>query len=339
MDSQLTTAAAALLAHLEPVPPEDWQRFIGDCLALPGYPAPRELQRQEALRTWLLGYRNLRAFHFQADRQSLNQDRRASSGSHPEIWRYPDWASQAEQFVAAGIQAQKIKAHKRGVVCRVPGPEGDPLILKHFPLHKRRDPRNRMGYSKAIFSLHAAEALNRRGLPAAIPYAAWSTPQEGAYMLMENLAGHISLQQAVLQVEGPHRATLLEHLATFARRMHLLGVAYRDFKPSNILVDLHQPGLDAFALIDHDRNRFRRGEIGPARVRRDLAALHAGLPQEVRASERIRALRQYGSMPGQFPCNWGYSGALWKQQIPKLVAEAQRRDRAWRAHRILGGRP
>jgi Lipopolysaccharide kinase (Kdo/WaaP) family len=333
-----TASLAALLAHLEPVPFDLWSEFVALCMAARKTDHAQNSQ-QIARHTWLEGYQQLRCFHFALDRRTLQADRASYQGPHPALWRLPAWSSQAGPLMAAGSQAAKIKAHKRGVVCRIDGPQGHSLILKHFPPHKRYDPRNRLGLSKAIFSLHAAEALNRRGLRAAVPYAAWSRAKLGAYMIMEDLAAFVPLQQAVIEVEGRARAELLASLATFSRRMHLLGVAYRDFKPSNILVDLSQSKLDTFALIDHDRNRFRRGEIRPARVRRDLAALHAGLPPVVRASERLRALRLYGALPGKFPCNWGYPGNLWDQQIPKLMAEAQHRNRVWQPHQILGGGP
>jgi len=157
-------------------------------------------------------------------------------------------------------------------------------------------------------------------------------------MLMEDLGHDRALQTVVLEKQGVERAEFLGALAKFARRMHLLGVAYRDFKPSNILVDPHASPAIEFALIDHDRNRFHNSEIAPARARRDLAALHAGLPPDVRAAERLQALRIYGGPWRKHSCDWGYRGVLWEQQMPKLIQEAKRRNRAWKSHRLLGGK-
>jgi len=154
--------------------------------------------------------------------------------------------------------------------------------------------------------------------------------------LLEDLAGFDALQHVIAETSGDARAALLDRLARYARRMHLLGVAYRDFKPSNILVRYRNADEIEIAVIDHDRNWFLGHEIPPSRARRDLAALHAGLPNQVRASERMRALRVYGGRWRENRCDWGYRGPLWEQQIPKLVAEAVRRDRLWKPIGLLG---
>lgn len=311
---------AELFAHLEPVPAQQWIDLVAD----------ESLARD----SWLMGYRILRKWHKRADRESARQDRRQGGAWHPQLWRLPEWRQQAEQFLSAAAEVKPLKAHKRGVVSRIQTPQA--LVVKHFPPHKKVDPRNALGMSKAIGSLHACEALNRRGLRAAVGYAAWSKAGSGSWMLLEDLARFEALQHVVTELHGDARAALLHQLARYARRMHLLGVAYRDFKPSNILVNYQAADSIEIALIDHDRNWFLGSEITPPRARRDLAALHAGLPNEVRASERLRALRVYGGPWREHRCDWGYRGPLWEQQMPPLFAEAVRRNRLWKPIPLLG---
>jgi hypothetical protein len=329
------TELTALFAHLEPIPSQVWVSAVQACLGEPTTPHSGRIEC--ARKSWLEGYAQLRQLHSDEDKRISKLDWRQSKPPHPAIWRIPEWRALADKFRSAAAELQPMKAHKRGVVTRIPSPSGGFLVLKHFPPHKKIDPRNAMGYSKAIASLHAADALNRRGLRAAYGFAAWSEPGNGSWMLMENLESHQALQTAVVEKQGLERAELLAALARFARRMHLLGVAYRDFKPSNILVDLDAWPTVEFVLIDHDRNRFHNSEIAPPRARRDLAALHAGLPPEVRAAERLQALRIYGGPWRKHTCNWGYRGTLWEQQIPKLIQEAKQRDRVWKSHRLLEG--
>ncbi|NQU47580.1 MAG: hypothetical protein HQ519_02940 [Planctomycetes bacterium] len=331
----LAQLLAQLFAHLEPLPSQLWITAVGET--------------KLARNSWLAGYRLLRHAHRDWDRGYAKLDRKQSAAVHPQLWRRPEWREMAHAMIFEASKVTPLKAHKRGVVSRIARPSADGLItpkasagsecliLKHFPPHKKVDPRNSLGLSKAIFSLHASEALNRRGLRAAVGYAAWSLPKQGSWMLLEDLAGFEALQDVLLTIQGTERAAVLAKLARYARRMHLLGVAYRDFKPSNILLRYAAADDVEIALIDHDRNRFRSDEIRPWRARRDLAALHAGLPAQVRASERLRALRIYGGPWREHLCDWGYRGDLWDQQIPKLVAEAIRRDRLWKARRLLAG--
>lgn len=328
------------LAHLEPVPADLWLELVGD--------------EKTARNSWLLAYDFLRRLHRSWDRESAKRDRRQGSAVHPQLWRVDQWKELGPSWIQAAAATKPMKAHKRGVVCRVPafevegadaaaiggdGEHGLPehLILKHFPPHKKVDPRNAIGMSKAIASLHACEALNRRGLRAAVGYAAWSAPKQGSWLLLEDLHGFESLQNVILELHGDDRAALLAGLARYARRMHLLGVAFRDFKPSNIMVRFQAADDFEIAVIDHDRNWFLRHEIAPSRARRDLAALHAGLPNEVRASERMKALRIYGGRWRKHRCDWGYRGPLWEQQMPKLFEEAVRRNREWKPIGLLGG--
>jgi hypothetical protein len=332
---------AELLAHLEPVPEQMWLETVGFGMAavLSGKGAggmKKEIPGAEKMArdSWLLGYRMLRKLHRQWDRESARADRRQGGGVHPQLWRVPELRPHTNDMIETAGGQQPLKAHKRGVVSRIPD-RG--LILKHFPPHKKVDPRNAMGLSKAIGSLHACESLNRRGLRAAVGYAAWSQPKMGSWLLLEDLHGFDALQQVIAETSGDARAALLARLAQYARRMHLLGVAYRDFKPSNILVRYRNADDIEIAVIDHDRNWFLGHEIPPSRARRDLAALHAGLPNQVRASERMRALRLYGGRWREHRSDWGYRGPLWEQQIPKLVAEAVRRDRLWKPVALLGG--
>ncbi len=205
-----------------------------------------------------------------------------------------------------------------------------PAILKHYLPTKKIDPRNRFGRSKALKSFFAAESLLRRGFQAAKPLGSWSTPAKGSFLLLATCSG-MPLHKAILEVEGDERAQLLQTLAQTLRRLHRAGVAYRDLKPSNLL--LHLPGtrLEDFVFVDHDRNRFLAQTVPQALALRDLAALHAGLPNAVRTSERMRALQIY--------CPQIRQAACWQSCAPTLIDEAARRHHRWVPPALFTGSP
>jgi len=265
-------------------------------------------------------------------RHFRNLDRRARRRiphNHPQVWRAADRAREVERFETPADADTPLKRGSRSEVRRVETAPGRSVVVKHFPPRKLLDPRNRLGRSKALRGLLAAEALRRRGLPAVLPLAAWSRPGRGSWLLLEDFRTGIPLQEAILRVEGGARARLLTLLARLVRRMHRLGVAYRDLKASNVLVDLARPERPVLALIDHDRNRFRRGPVGAPTARRDLAALHAALPPAVRAAERWRALRAYDPI-------WTRR-CRWEKDVRPLLAEAAQRRHLWIPRRLLGG--
>ena len=115
-------------------------------------------------------------------------------------------------------------------------------------------------------------------------------------------------------------------VARFVRRLHRFGVYYRDLKPSNLLASL--TGDRPLVLLDHDRNRFRRLSLSPSEARRDLAALHAGIPNEVRSALRWRALRIYDP-------RWCSRGC-WQAHVRPLLKEAAERHHRWRMPGLLG---
>ncbi len=256
------------------------------------------------------------------------RERRRIPRGHPEVWR-TDRASEKERFETRCAADKPLKEGSRSQVFRVETALQCSVVVKHFPARKALDPRDWMGRSKALRGLLAAEALRRRGIPAVRPLAAWSRPGKGSWLLLEDFRAGIPLQEALLRVEGEARARLLSALAGLVRRMHRMGVAYRDLKASNILADLSRTEEPMLALIDHDRNRFHPAPLDARIARRDLAALHAAMPPAVRASERWRALRAYAPV-------WTRR-SFWKKHVRPLLAEAARRNHLWIPRSLLGG--
>jgi tRNA A-37 threonylcarbamoyl transferase component Bud32 len=260
-----------------------------------------------------------------ADRAAL----RGRRGRHPALWRRvglpdPAWW-QAAGAAAAGDAL--LKQGKSSRVVRLTAPTGEAVILKHYLPTRRLDPRDSLGFSKAMRSLLAAEALERRGFDVARPWACWSRPGEGSWLLLEDLAETRPLHEEVLHHEGPARAALLAALADTLRRLHRSGVAYRDLKPSNLMVG-RDDDAPRFHFVDHDRNRFSSREVPRRIALRDLAAVHAGLPPAVRASERMAALRRYEPALAARPA--------WERDIPPVLAEAAARAHRWVPHGLLG---
>ena len=280
------------------------------------------------------------AFHAlrMAARAGDRAARAAIQGQHPTVWRIAPFnpaelenllersAAEAGELAASG---NTLKFGNSSTVKRVVLADGRRAVLKHYLPTKRFDPRDRLGHSKAIRSLWAAEALQRRGFPVATVWAAWSYPARGSFLLLEDFSELSPLHEAVLAVSGQARAALLANVADGVRRMHRAGVAYRDLKPSNMLVRLPGTELADLRLLDHDRNRFLRGEVPLKQAMRDLAALHAGLPPAVRAAERLRALAQYDAHLTQ--------PKMWRRNLPGLLEEASLRNHRWIARRLLSG--
>jgi hypothetical protein len=265
--------------------------------------------------------------------------RAAIQGKHPQVWRIEAFDPRALETLLYRTPAQAgeqtvtgdaLKFGHSSTVQRVTLSDGRRAVLKHYLPTKRFDPRDRLGHSKAIRSLLAAEALERRGLFVAQAWGAWSYPARGSFLLLQDLSDLLPLHQAVLEVHGKDRHALLANVALTVRRMHRAGVAYRDLKPSNLLVQLPGTNLEDLRFLDHDRNRFLRSEVPAKQAMRDLAALHAGLPPEVRASERLRALQSYDRQL--------LERDLWKRFMPGLLEEASLRKHRWVARQLLSGK-
>lgn len=263
----------------------------------------------------------------QADRAALALRR----GTHPAVYRRGEAGQAAhwEQQLAEADASAFLKQGKSSRVLRLDIPDVGRAILKHYLPTRKFDPRDGLGFSKAMRSLLAADALARRSFGVARAWACWSRPREGSWLLLEDLPNHLPLHEAVLQVEGAKRGELLQDLARMIRRLHRSGVAYRDLKPSNLLVSLDPPsGEWDWRFLDHDRNRFSSRDV-PRRVAlRDLAAVHAGLPPEVRASERMAALHAYDPELTE--------KAPWQRWMPAVLAEAAARQHRWIPRDLLG---
>lgn len=255
--------------------------------------------------------------------------RKELKGAHPAIWRRAIPDLPALEALADAPPADCLKRGKTSTVLRTTLADGTPVVLKHYLPTKRLDPRDRLGRSKAMRSLLAAEALKRRGFTVVEALGAWSVAGKGSYLLLADYPEALPMHEAVATVEGTARAALLANVARTVRQLHRSGVAYRDLKPSNVLVTM--PGTERAQLLflDHDRNRFQAQAIEPETAMRDLAAVHAGLPPQVRASERLVALKHYDPSLLQ--------RERWRQCLPPLLEEAAARTHRWVPHRLLSG--
>lgn len=235
----------------------------------------------------------------------------------------------AESAAAAGAQA--LKQGDRSLVLRIPrlasAPELGPVVLKHYLPGRFLDPRDACARSKAVRSLLAARALQRRGFRVAEPLAAWSRPGCGSWLLLRALDGHEPLHELAGRLDEPGRRALLADFADCLRRLHAAGVAYRDLKPSNVMVAAERG--ERFAFIDHDRNRFSAGPVSRRLMLRDLAAVNAGLPPVVRAAERWQALARYDAGMIARP--------RWQSEVSLILLESARRQHRWIPRRLLGG--
>lgn len=279
-------------------------------------------------RTWIrriheIAWQRVRDHHCNLDRRA----RRELSGPHPKIWRTSKWKQDSKELEDRMSSGISLKEGSRSDVVLL-HLDDESVVLKHFRLRKPLDPRNRIGHSKALQNLFAAESLQRRGLSAAQPLATWSRPGEGSWLLLKAYLQHQPLHLAITQVSGQERLDLLREIARFVRRMHVIGVRYRDLKPSNLLVRTGARAGERLVLIDHDRNRFKRTATPPEVAGRDLAALHAGLPQEVRSTERWRALYAYDPQ-------WT-SRSHWFKYLRPLLREAAARQHRWQPPNLLG---
>lgn len=232
-----------------------------------------------------IDWRKYRAKNCELDQLS----RRVNAGLHPAIFRISD----IETSDLRTGQALKDKVGSPSSVYLTRLPNGEKAALKHYRPTKRFDLRNALGFSKALYSLHAAESIARRGFRAAKPLAAWSEPGNGSFLLLEDLSTLPRLQDALTKGTRSEQRDLLVGLALLVRQMHQSGIWYRDLKPSNILVDQAAEGVDRFVLLDHDRNRFLRREIRHRKAAQDLAAIHAGLERTVHWRDLLFGLKHY----------------------------------------------
>lgn len=258
--------------------------------------------------------------------------RREIRGLHPSLWRIAPPSKQnlgALEAQAASRPVDSIKLGDTSTVFRTTLQDGTPIILKHYLPTKRYELRDILGRSKAMRSLLASEALQHRGFGVAKALGAWSRAGKGSFLILEDLADHLPVQKALRKLSGQERANLLATVANVIRRLHRAGVAYRDLKPSNLLVALPGTQCSDFRFLDHDRNRFRSKEVPEAMALRDLAAFHAGTPAEVRAAERWRAMQVY--MPEI------QQREIWKRCMPALLHEAAERKHHWIPRKLLGG--
>ncbi|MFK5956236.1 MAG: lipopolysaccharide kinase InaA family protein [Planctomycetota bacterium] len=286
----------------------------------PAIPPPADASAED--------FAQLRMNAAQADRTV----RRELRGLHPSLWRISA-PSEAELHAlenkAASRPPDSLKLGDTTTVFRATLADGTPVILKHYLPTKRFELRDIFGRSKAMRSLLAAEALQHRGFGVAKALGAWSRSGKGSYLLLEDLASHLPVQKAMRKLRGKQRAAMLHAVADVIRRLHRAGVAYRDLKPSNLLVAMPGTQCSDFRFLDHDRNRFRTDEVPEAVALRDLAAFHAGLPAAVRASERMAAMMVYAPDIHQ--------RETWKRMIPPILHQAATRQHHWIARNLLGG--
>ncbi|MDA0667917.1 MAG: hypothetical protein O3A95_09565 [Planctomycetota bacterium] len=273
-------------------------------------------------------FTELRATARRADRAV----RREIRGLHPSLWRIAPPSARELRALEAQAASRPTDSMKLGdttTVFRTTLQDGTPVILKHYLPTKRFEMRDIWGRSKAMRSLLASEALQHRGFGVAKALGAWSRSGKGSFLILEDLADHLPVQKALRKLNGQERAALLAAVADVIHRLHRSGVAYRDLKPSNLLVALPGTQCSDFRFLDHDRNRFRSDEVPEVMALRDLSAFHAGTPAEVRATERWRAMQIY--MPEI------QQREIWKRCMPPLLHEAAERQHHWIPRKLLGG--
>ncbi|GEM_PF-6360991 len=237
--------------------------------------------------------------------------RKEIAGFHPEIWRIPkiDPNSLVEKKV--------LKEGGPSRVCVVENQEGHNLVLKSYKPTRRFDIRDFFGHSKAIRSLLSAEAIQRRGFQAASPFAAWSKPAKGSFLLMEKMDKLPKLQDYLDSTDSALQTLCLSALAKWTKAFHGCGVWHRDLKPSNVLVDEQPSAALSFVILDHDRNRFLETNVPRSKAIQDLAALYGGFPDSLSPKCRLTFLEAY--------CDENSSSSFWESWVRPIEKLANQR--------------
>ena len=177
-----------------------------------------------------------------------------------------------------------------------------PRLLRHWPARR---------------SFAAAHGLLVRQVGAPAPLAARipANPLRGmsSYFLSVGLEGSLGADvYAATRAAGPgqseRRRAFAAALGRFFRHIHQMDVWHRDLKATNVRATETAPGQWAFHLVDLDRVCFcdrapvlgwlglRRPLTRQLRVR-NLAQIHAAMPDVLSRADRLRFLHAYTASP------------------------------------------
>ena len=173
----------------------------------------------------------------------------------------------------------------------------------------------------------------RAPVPAAYAASADSIARQRSFVLCDELAGYISLEDLTddwaLNPPTPHlRYRIMYAVADFARRFHEAGFVHRDFYICHILINAAQLERDEIELAVLDLHRAQRFDRLPRRWRkRDMAALlFSSLDLGFTQRDWLRFLRRYRSLPLRVVLQ--QEGAFWRQVLnraQRLYREGQRK--------------
>jgi heptose I phosphotransferase len=140
-------------------------------------------------------------------------------------------------------------------------------------------------------------ALQREGLPAPRWLAAGEDRSGRAFLLVEDLPGTVSLMSALQDRPGfREQRALAARLGRTLAAIHRAGFFHRDLYGKHVLVGSADGEL---SLLDWQRAR-RRAWLSSSEIIRDLACLHATLPDELAGPrERLACLRAYLDSSGK----------------------------------------
>lgn len=193
-------------------------------------------------------------------------------------------------------QARPIKTSKSSTVIRVKFDALGECILKRIPVRSWLDPvKNVLRPSSLWRSWKNGHSLHDRGLPTPRPLLLLHRRRFGieteGYLLTESIPDSMPLADWVQANPGRERVMrVAERLGRVIRSMHERGVAHRDLKASNILIDRQdRPWLIDLVGVSTSRR------IGVRWRTRDLGRLAASFVSQpvITNSVRQRFLRIY----------------------------------------------
>lgn len=165
------------------------------------------------------------------------------------------WPDGIEAWFARG--SITIKEDRHTTIRVVQHDDSTPVFVKRF---EKRGPRPwfrlKRGSLRAVVAFHAAEALQRQGVPVPTPLACLCRHRRllvTTFALWEHVGGAVSLAEWVRHhPDWRERMGTWDTVATCAnalRSMHACGYSHGDTKWSNLLVD---PETGTIRLVDLD---------------------------------------------------------------------------------------
>ncbi len=173
--------------------------------------------------------------------------------------------------------------------------------------------------SRSLREAQVLEVLQRDGLPGPRCLAAGEDGQGQAFVLTEEVPQTVGLMAALrARPDGRARRELAARLGETLARLHRAGFAHGDLYAKHVLV--RESDSEVYLL---DWQRARCGSVTRACRIRDLACLHATLPEDLTGSrERLACLR-------------AYLGKESPRELRRLVADVEALARRLRRHRHI----